>query len=43
MGNHIQLKNESTPDLIPINPELLAERAKGTRDEGVKAWSILSK
>ncbi len=24
--------------LIPINPELLAERAKGTRDEGVQAW-----
>jgi protein-S-isoprenylcysteine O-methyltransferase Ste14 len=24
--------------LIPINPELLAERQKGTRDEGVKAW-----
>ena len=24
--------------LIPINPELLAERAKGTRDQGVMAW-----
>lgn len=24
--------------LLPINPELLAERQKGTRDEGVKAW-----
>ena len=24
--------------LVPINPELLAEREKGIRDEGVKAW-----
>lgn len=24
--------------LVPINPELLAEREKGLRDEGVKAW-----
>ncbi len=24
--------------LIPTNPELLAERQKGTRDEGVKPW-----
>jgi protein-S-isoprenylcysteine O-methyltransferase Ste14 len=24
--------------LIPINPELLAEREKGFRDEGVKSW-----
>ena len=24
--------------LIPINPELLAERQKGLRDEGVKTW-----
>jgi protein-S-isoprenylcysteine O-methyltransferase Ste14 len=24
--------------LIPINPELLAEREKGLRDEGVKTW-----
>lgn len=24
--------------LIPINPELLAEREKGIRDEGVKGW-----
>jgi protein-S-isoprenylcysteine O-methyltransferase Ste14 len=24
--------------LIPVNPELLAERQRGTRDEGVKGW-----
>jgi len=24
--------------LVPINPELLAEREKGIRDQGVKAW-----
>lgn len=24
--------------LIPINPELLAERQRGSRDEGVQAW-----
>jgi protein-S-isoprenylcysteine O-methyltransferase Ste14 len=24
--------------LVPINPELLAEREKGVRDEGVKTW-----
>ena len=24
--------------LVPINPELLVERGKGLRDQGVKAW-----
>lgn len=27
--------------LIPINPELLAERARGTRTEGTKKWDIV--
>ena len=24
--------------LVPVNPELLVERGKGLRDEGVKGW-----